>query len=108
MQADIELAGKTCEQVFAVLGDPTQFPDWYLLAKEIRMHPAETGGSRSLMWCLRFLAMCTKKCCTGTRLTATCISPGVMTFPSRITSRKSKCSKWLTIKELCAGMCIAT
>lgn len=43
MQADIEFAGKTCEQVFAVLGDPTQIPDWYLLAKEIRMHPVEEG-----------------------------------------------------------------
>ena len=43
LQADIEFEGKTCEDVFAVLGDPAKIPEWYLLAKEIRMHPTEEG-----------------------------------------------------------------
>ena len=43
MRADIGFEGKRCEEVFAVLGDPMTIPDWYLLAKEIRMHPVEEG-----------------------------------------------------------------
>ncbi|MEH6579149.1 MAG: SRPBCC family protein [Amphritea sp.] len=44
MQAVIEYQGKTPEEVFAVLGDPEKIPDWYLLAKEVRMHPPKEDG----------------------------------------------------------------
>ncbi len=44
MDASIEFSGKTPAEVFAILGDPEQIPDWYLLAKEIRMHPPKADG----------------------------------------------------------------
>jgi len=43
MQASIDYEGKTPDEVFNIMGDPTLIPEWYLLAKEIRMHPVEEG-----------------------------------------------------------------
>lgn len=43
MEGIIEYQGKTPQQVFDILGDPASIPEWYLLAKEIRMHPQQPG-----------------------------------------------------------------
>ena len=43
MQAIIEFEGKNAEEVFSIMGDPEKIPEWYLLAREIRMHPARDG-----------------------------------------------------------------
>ena len=47
LQAIISYEGKTAEQVFEIMGDPKLIPEWYLLAKEIRMHPAVEGEEAS-------------------------------------------------------------
>ncbi len=47
MQAVIEYVDKTPEEVFTIMGDPEMIPEWYLLAKEIRMHPAVDGEEAS-------------------------------------------------------------
>ena len=47
MRAIIEYEGKSPEEVFTIMGDPQMIPEWYLLAKEIRMHPAKTGEEAS-------------------------------------------------------------
>ncbi len=47
MEARIRFEGKTPQQVFEILGDPAKIPEWYLLAKEIRMHPPADGGEAS-------------------------------------------------------------
>ena len=43
MEAQIHYAGHSAEEVFAILGDPKKIPDWYLLAKDVHIHPAEPG-----------------------------------------------------------------
>ena len=43
MKATIPFEGTTPEQVFEIMGDPERVTDWFLLAKEIRTHPAEPG-----------------------------------------------------------------
>ena len=43
MKATIPFEGTTPEQVFEIMGDPERVTDWFLLAKEIRIHPAEPG-----------------------------------------------------------------
>ena len=47
MQAMIHYEGKTAEEVFTIMGDPEQIPEWYLLAKDIRMHPAKENEEAS-------------------------------------------------------------
>lgn len=47
MDARIRFRNKTPEQVFDILGDPQQIPNWYLLAKEIRTHPPGEDGETS-------------------------------------------------------------
>ena len=47
MRASIDYSGKTAEEVFTIMGDPEKIPEWYLLAKEIRMHPAKDGEEAS-------------------------------------------------------------
>lgn len=43
MEGSIDFEGIKPERVFEVLGDPLTIPEWYLLAKEIRMHPQQPG-----------------------------------------------------------------
>ena len=35
---ELDFDGKTSDEVFEVMGDPDRVPDWYLLAKEVRIH----------------------------------------------------------------------
>lgn len=44
MEAQINYAGHNAQHVFDVLGDPALIPDWYLLAKEVHMQDANSGG----------------------------------------------------------------
>ena len=41
MKATIPFTGMTAAEVFDVMGDPERITDWFLLAKEVRVHPAE-------------------------------------------------------------------
>lgn len=43
MRATIPFEGMTGDEVFAVVGDPERITDWFLLAKEIRMHDVAEG-----------------------------------------------------------------
>jgi len=43
MKATIAFEGKTPEQVFGIMGDPERITEWFLLAKEVRIHPAVEG-----------------------------------------------------------------
>lgn len=47
MQSSIHFNGYSPQQVFDVLGDPEKIPQWYLLAKEVRMHPPTDSGEQS-------------------------------------------------------------
>ena len=38
MESRIRYQGKTAEQVFTIMGDPTRITDWYLLAKQVKVH----------------------------------------------------------------------
>lgn len=38
MRATIEFSGLPPEEVFGVIGDPKRITDWFMLAKEVRMH----------------------------------------------------------------------
>lgn len=44
MAMRIEFQGKTAEEVFEVMGDPERIKDWYLLVKEVSLHPGGPGG----------------------------------------------------------------
>ena len=43
MKATIPFEGMTGEEVFEVVGDPNKITEWFLLAKEVRIHPMEEG-----------------------------------------------------------------
>lgn len=43
MRAVIPFEGLSGAEVFEVVGDPDRITDWFLLAKEVRIHPAEPG-----------------------------------------------------------------
>lgn len=43
MKATISYTGMSAAEVFEVLGDPERITDWFLLAKEVRVHPSESG-----------------------------------------------------------------
>ncbi|NIB39889.1 SRPBCC family protein [Pseudomaricurvus alkylphenolicus] len=47
MEGIIEYEGKTPWQVFETLGDPEQIPHWYLLAREVNMHPRKAGEEQT-------------------------------------------------------------
>ena len=47
MRATIPFRGMTADEVFAVMGDPERITEWFLLAKEVRVHPAEEGEDPS-------------------------------------------------------------
>ena len=38
MSSVIEFEGYSCQEVFDIMGDPDKIPDWYLLAKEVKIH----------------------------------------------------------------------
>ena len=47
MSASIDYEGKSPEEVFEIMGDPKMIPEWYLLAKEVRMHEVKDGEEAS-------------------------------------------------------------
>jgi hypothetical protein len=47
MRSSIRFRGRSCAQVFEALGDPTLIPEWYLLAKEVRVHEVPEGAEQS-------------------------------------------------------------
>jgi len=47
MDARITYAGKTAGEVFDIMGDPERITDWYLLAKQVKMHPKVEGEEQS-------------------------------------------------------------
>lgn len=47
MKATIPFTGMNAAEVFDVMGDPERITDWFLLAKEVRVHPAEPGEEAS-------------------------------------------------------------
>ena len=47
MRAQIRFENFSPEDVFKVLGDPEKIPDWYLLAKQVHMHPAKEDEEAS-------------------------------------------------------------
>ena len=47
MDARITFKGKTAEEVFEIMGDPERIIDWYLLAKQVKIHPQVEGVDQS-------------------------------------------------------------
>jgi hypothetical protein len=47
MKATIPFTGMSAAEVFDVMGDPERITDWFLLAKEVRIHPTESGEDPS-------------------------------------------------------------
>ena len=47
MDARIEYSGRTAAEVFDIMGDPERITDWYLLAKEVKMHPKVSGEEQT-------------------------------------------------------------
>lgn len=47
VETTIEYEGKTPMEVFEVMGDPELVPEWYLLAKQVKMHPPGPDGEIS-------------------------------------------------------------
>lgn len=47
MRATIPYSGMSAAEVFDVMGDPERITDWFILAKEVRVHPAEPGEEAS-------------------------------------------------------------
>jgi len=44
IEASIQFQGKSPEEVFEILGDPKLIPQWFLLAKEVKIHPQGENG----------------------------------------------------------------
>lgn len=38
MSSVIDFEGYSCQEVFDIMGDPSKIPEWYLLAKEVKIH----------------------------------------------------------------------
>lgn len=47
MDARITYEGKSADEVFDIMGDPERITDWYLLAKQVKMHPKVEGQEQS-------------------------------------------------------------
>lgn len=47
MEGSIDYEGRTAEEVFSILGDPLIIPQWYLLAKQVKMHPVKPGEAQT-------------------------------------------------------------
>ena len=47
MEAQIRYRGHSASQVFEILGNPELIPQWYLLAKQVHIHPAKSGQESS-------------------------------------------------------------
>ena len=47
MRSTIHFEGKSASEVFEIMGDPEQIPNWYILAKEVRMHEPGPDGEQS-------------------------------------------------------------
>jgi len=47
MDARIRYDGKSAEEVFDIMGDPQRITDWYLLAKQVKMHPKVQGEEQT-------------------------------------------------------------
>ncbi|MBT7718216.1 MAG: SRPBCC family protein [Halieaceae bacterium] len=47
MDARITYEGKSADEVFDIMGDPERITDWYLLAKQVKMHPQVEGEEQS-------------------------------------------------------------
>ena len=43
MSSSINFEGYSCKEVFEIMGDPDKIPEWYLLAKEVKIHQAVDG-----------------------------------------------------------------
>lgn len=47
MDARIQYSGHSAAEVFELLGDPERITDWYLLAKQVHLHPQVEGEEQS-------------------------------------------------------------
>ena len=47
MSSIIDFEGYSCQQVFDIMGDPDKIPEWYLLAKEVKIHDSTEGEKPS-------------------------------------------------------------
>jgi uncharacterized protein YndB with AHSA1/START domain len=47
MDARITFQGHSAEQVFKIMGDPERITDWYLLARQVKMHPENEGKEQT-------------------------------------------------------------
>ena len=47
LESCIRYQGKSAEDVFDIMGDPERIPDWYLLAKQVKIHESPTGGAQN-------------------------------------------------------------
>ncbi len=47
MDARISYSGHSAEEVFDIMGDPERITDWYLLAKQVKLHPKQADEEQS-------------------------------------------------------------
>jgi len=47
MECKIHFEGNSAQEVFDILGNPELITEWYLLAEDVRMHPAKDGEEAS-------------------------------------------------------------
>ena len=47
MDARISYRGYSADQVFEIMGDPERITDWYLLARQVKMHPKVDGEEQT-------------------------------------------------------------
>ncbi len=47
MDARITYSGHSADEVFEIMGDPERITDWYLLAKQVKMHPKVAGEEQT-------------------------------------------------------------
>ena len=47
LDARIHYRGHTAAEVFEIMGDPERITDWYLLARQVKMHPQIEGQEQT-------------------------------------------------------------
>jgi hypothetical protein len=88
MEGIISYQGHTAEQVFGIMGDPECITDWYLLAKQVNMHPKVNGQEQTFNVEFTFFGDVFEEICTGIRHVAMSTWPRGQIFRLRITYPK--------------------
>jgi len=47
LESCISYKGKTADEVFDIMGDPERITEWYLLAKQVKVHDSQGGNTQN-------------------------------------------------------------